>query len=132
MTVQSLASYQETRNTPITIPNLTSFQQQNNDTEYLYGSLESFKKEIIHKPMKQESIFVAIQHINEINRINGYTVVNDYDIKLIKDHFNKKLKQGREGRGSGFTEKKGSIHKNSTAEEKYRALQKAYMKLLSK
>jgi len=91
-----------------------------------YDSIESFRDHLMYAAIKEGSVLTAVELAKEINQINGYKVVSDYDMYLIKSNY----KECRKGKYEGGGKEKG-ISKEESASEKYRQLQKAYMKLLS-
>lgn len=111
--------------------------------ERSYNSLESFKDELIYACMKQQSIFAAMLMAREINRVNGYKVVSDYDIRVIKKHFSKnEMDQRQKGKNqncfvingktnSGLSKYQKGKSSGYKRENVYKELQKSYMELLS-
>lgn len=101
-----------------------------------YSTIET----LLHTLKQQETLFIALSLIKEINRLNGYKVITDYHISLIKNHFkakNEKMKikesktENRKTKIEKHENSKTKKRKSEIAKSKYRELQKGYMKLLS-
>lgn len=75
--------------------------------EYMFPSHEVLLGEI----MKQKDLGDALELINKINALNGYEVISKYDTVLIEKHY--KDEQER-------------------IKERYKDLQKGYMKMFAK
>lgn len=118
--VQFISSHAPiTQQQSYTIQKVIPTIQQDDYIEHSYNSLDDSKCDIIHKLKQLPSIFTAMRYINEINRINGYKLVNDYDVKLIKDYFSD-------------TYIEYAHNKNEEKRNEYnKQLQQGYMRLLT-
>jgi hypothetical protein len=82
------------------------------------GVFHSFQdlNELLDILMMQDTVFKSISLAMEINKLNGYKLISDYHIKMIKQHY-------------------GQIQireiKSKIRESKQRELQKGYIQLLS-
>lgn len=116
---------------------------QSESEEVIEHSFSS-NEELLHTIMQQKTVFEAIRLAEEINEINDYKVITDYDMKIIKDSYrngNAKIKTIISKGENEFTEIKISEFKDSfskneisdkeKAKIKMKELQKGYMKMLS-
>lgn len=114
------------------------------EEEYTYHyATEDFMNQLMQSIMQQPTVFAALNRVREINNLNGFKVVSDYDIAKIKIAFkesqnrkneNRNNKRGSLQKGVFKYQKEGTGKRSSEKEyvkEKYKQLQKGYMKMLS-
>lgn len=76
--------------------------------DYVEKSFEDIT-ELRNMVMEQKTLKLAMNMVSKINELNGYSVLGQYDIKIIEQHYEEKRK-----------------------ENVYKELQKGYMKMLSR
>lgn len=115
--------------------NLQSTTEVDNE-QYQYIYTDDSNDSLVYQVTLQTTLFMALKQVREINRINGYQVFSDWDIRRIKKHYmiTEKTKgelckgdlKNKISRGQ-----KEKYESNNTQRDIARDMRIGYMKMLS-
>lgn len=139
MTTQSIAyTHTTTHNSTRNVAYLPANKGEGEYVSCSYESEQSFKDHLMYAMQQQGTVFAAVAMAKEINKLNGYKAVSDYEIVKIKSRFsntyinqNNKNQNTENENGNIKSEESERREKRKANNDKGMELRKAYMKLLS-